>query len=290
MLNASSHVADDASCDIFADIVHQPPLRSRWRNEASTSPPPKEMRLVLRIDMQPGEEGETEDEGTEQRSSNPVLSYRYWYWYERLDGGDELGGRTSKQAITWDHHTEDVTSNATKIADKLLAHAPDLHLALVTAARWHDLGKMREVWQRSIGRPSAETEWYAKSDPNWPSEVVRTPYRHEFGSLVDIQAVDAIREEFQQLSPGVQDLVLHLIAVHHGNGRPHFSEDRAFDPEPRGTDTSQIASEVPRRYARLQRQYRRWGLAYLESLLRAADAAASAHPSTASLSTEESHS
>jgi len=32
-------------------------------------------------------------------------------------------------------------------------------------------------------------------------------------------------------------------------------------------------------FARLQRKYGRWGLAYLESLLRAADYAASANPS-----------
>jgi CRISPR-associated endonuclease/helicase Cas3 len=40
-----------------------------------------------------------------------------------------------------------------------------------------------------------------------------------------------------------------------------------------------MAAEVPRRFARLQRKYGRWGLAYLESLLRAADYAASSQPS-----------
>ncbi len=39
-----------------------------------------------------------------------------------------------------------------------------------------------------------------------------------------------------------------------------------------------VAQEVPRRFARLQRRFGRWGLAYLESLLRAADALASAEP------------
>jgi len=36
-----------------------------------------------------------------------------------------------------------------------------------------------------------------------------------------------------------------------------------------------LAREVPVRFARLERKYGRWGLAYLESLVRAADAIAS---------------
>jgi len=50
----------------------------------------------------------------------------------------------------------------------------------------------------------------------------------------------------------------------------------AFDPEPGISDIEAIATEVPRRFARLQQRFGRWGLAYLESLLRAADYAASA--------------
>ena len=77
----------------------------------------------------------------------------------------------------------------------------------------------------------------------------------------------------------MKDLVLHLIAAHHGRGRPHFTSDEAFDPDAQSTVLDAFAIEVPRRFARLQRTYGRWGLAYLESLLRAADWAASAAPS-----------
>jgi CRISPR-associated endonuclease/helicase Cas3 len=72
---------------------------------------------------------------------------------------------------------------------------------------------------------------------------------------------------------------LHLIAVHHGRARPHFLLEEGFDPERPLPDVNRVATEVPQRFARLQRRYGRWGLAYLESLLRAADYAASVRPS-----------
>ena len=54
-------------------------------------------------------------------------------------------------------------------------------------------------------------------------------YRHEFGSLLDLEDND----ELLDLNQDQKDLVLHLIAAHHGRGRPHFPPDEAFDHEPR---------------------------------------------------------
>ena len=68
---------------------------------------------------------------------------------------------------------------------------------------------------------------------------------------------------------------MHLIAAHHGRGRPHFPPDEAFDPERPHADAAKLAADTPGRFARLQRKYGRWGLAYLESLVRAADVLAS---------------
>ena len=72
------------------------------------------------------------------------------------------------------------------------------------------------------------------------------------------------------------DLILHLIAAHHGWSRPHF-ERKHFDPSPRPTmDSERVAAEALQRFARLQLRFGRWGLAWMESLVRCADGEASA--------------
>lgn len=201
---------------------------------------------------------------------------RYWHWFTRLRSADDDLSKTSITAVKGQKHTDDVTENIRKIA-RALNLPNNLQEALVIAAKFHDLGKKRKVWQRSIGNPNPDV-WYAKSgrDPVtgklWRSCDICPDYRHEFGSLLDIER----ETELQKLEPGERDLVLHLIAAHHGRARPHFPNDEAFDPEGTPADSEAVAIEVPRRFARLQRRFGRWGLAYLESLLRAADYAASA--------------
>ncbi len=69
--------------------------------------------------------------------------------------------------------------------------------------------------------------------------------------------------------------MLHLIAAHHGRARPHFPAEETIDSESVYAVAPAVARTMPRRFAQLQRRYGRWGLAYLESLVRAADILAS---------------
>ena len=146
-----------------------------------------------------------------------------------------------------------------------LALPCEIRRAVALAAAWHDNGKDRDIWQRAVSRKPDEKP-VGKSGGSM--RRVAGDYRHEFGSLREF--VDA---NDGKTDPDVFDLAMHLIAAHHGRGRPHFSRG-GFDPEAR-IRSSDIAAEVIRRFGRLQRKYGHWRLASLENLLRCADAMAS---------------
>lgn len=169
------------------------------------------------------------------------------------------GGMRFRQTLA--EHTGLVVYHAGRIADRL-GLGSELKDALVLAAKWHDCGKTREIWQRyacdSDGEPLAKSTKYRNG-----RELCG--YRHEFGSVLEAAASNDLRDHPHR------ELVLHLIAAHHGHARPHF-QPGAFN----ATDENAGAiGDVMRRFDQLQHRFGRWGLAWLESLLRCADIAAS---------------
>ncbi len=140
--------------------------------------------------------------------------------------------------------------------------------AVVAAARWHDCGKDRRCWQHAIYNDKYPNGVYAKSGPKGMDWRRLGGYRHEFGSILDV----AKKDDVLRLSES--DLVLHLIAAHHGHARPHFHPD-GWDVENHESSNAEAAHEAMQRYGRLQRRFGRWGLAWLESLVRCADVVAS---------------
>lgn len=138
--------------------------------------------------------------------------------------------------------------------------------ALHLAASHHDIGKAHARWQTAAGHPPES--YFAKSGPGGIDWRILDGYRHELGSLMNVLEIPTIQEHPER------DLILHLIATHHGWGRPHF-EDRAFpietDPETRNRTNIDIMT----RYVRLQERFGYWRLAWLEALLRRADGIAS---------------
>lgn len=166
-----------------------------------------------------------------------------------------------------DHHGWTETE-ARRIADALWSAAAPADRArwtriLTTAARLHDLGKDRALWQAAMGAPR-DGRPYAKTEGGGNPRLL-DGYRHEFGSLADAApGLDLPEEE--------RDLVLHLIASHHGHARPTIPP---FDPDRPPSANAALAMEAALRFARLQRRLGPWGLAGWEALLRAADQRAS---------------
>jgi CRISPR-associated endonuclease/helicase Cas3 len=232
--------------------------RKRVRSNSPWEEPPEGMRPLLRIDLRA--DAEEDEEG--DLPDGP----RFWHWYEAVA---ESGSWYSRKEQTLQAHQDKAGRIARRIGEALGLPA-DLRDAVELAARHHDDGKKRQVWQNSIGNREYPAKALAKSGHNRPPEEL-SGYRHEFGSLLDVKDDG----QFQQQPPDLQDLILHLIAAHHGRARPHFPADEAFDPERSESAWYEAAVEAPRRFARLQRRYGRWGLAWLESLVRAADYLAS---------------
>ncbi len=225
----------------------------RKRQENKDQKPPK-MKLVWTHEFRNGDDEDAEPS-------------KIWYWFVRPTFAD-ADSKAGKEYLL-PLHLDDAKAAAEKFVAAMKFDKP-LHDAIVLAAGFHDLGKDRGRWQRGIGNYEYPTKKLAKSGHR-RAATERSWYRHEFGSLLDV----VHQQAFRDLSAELKELVLHLIAAHHGRARPHFPTDEVFDDNHLHDQAVSLAAEVPRRFARLQRKYGRWGLAYLESLVRAADILAS---------------
>jgi CRISPR-associated endonuclease/helicase Cas3 len=195
----------------------------------------------------------------------------------------------SDHEATLQAHTNQVEKRAKMFSKPCVTD--DLLASLRRAAQLHDLGKADERFQRQLnnGRRYGTLDILAKSRvkitaSRWAElqELTRLPklFRHE---MVSMQLAEPTLKQEPR-----GDLILHLIAAHHGHGRPFapVSIDDAppnieislggekfaitgparNDPPPHRVD-----SGIAERFWRLTRAHGWWGLAYLEALLRLAD-------------------
>lgn len=256
--------ADDVA-DEWRDEEGNPRRRRLWSDGEALDSKTSGMRLIRELDLHPM---------TDETDEDADIEHPRWLWFELPRSADSEGSRTARREVRLEDHTKQVESLARSFAEKS-GLAPDLIEAITLAGRFHDLGKDRNIWQQSIGNFDPNRV-LAKSGRRSMAPQLRTEYRHEFGSVLELESAS----EFQRLSPEMKDVALHLVAAHHGRARPHFPADEIFDPQHPHERAADLAAEAPRRFARLQRKYGRWHLAWLESLVRAADYAASANPIT----------
>ena len=220
-----------------------------------------------------------------------------------LDDGEDDASRIGRKAsVSLDDHTDHV-AEAMERALSLLA-MDDVAEAFRRAARLHDWGKADDRFQAMLQRASRTDAWLspdqtapllAKSDgvpqtshqrrearqrPAFPRASATRCSRSSWPNCAGDMPADTAERE----------LILHLIAAHHGYGRPFAPVVR--DDEPPAVECEGVAlsadqrrerpphrfdSGIAERFWSLTRRFGWWGLAYLEALLRLADQQASAN-------------
>ena len=192
-----------------------------------------------------------------------------WLVVEHWRDGDsgEEARAISATAQCLDEHQAWVADEAARLADALGLDERDRAM-LIAAARHHDDGKMAPRWQRAFNA-RREGGPYAKTAGPFNRHVLNG-YRHELKSALDAETNGL--NDIDRSDPRFE-LALHLIASHHGHARPAIGVDGYDDLPP--SAAADRAHEISLRFARLQRRWGPWGLAWWEALLRAADQRAS---------------
>ncbi len=212
---------------------------------------------------------------------------------------DDLAS-ASPSSVLLENHLKQVAYLSEKLAKHCL---PDRFSPALfqKAGQWHDVGKLDGRFQillhngdevAAFGEPLAKSNRIPAS-PQRRRDIRESAglpehFRHEMLSL-------QLAERFAELHEEERDLILHLIASHHGCARPFapVCEDKnppAFSETVNGCHCNlgkeerqkvpphRLDSGVSERFWRLTRRYGWWGLAYLESVLRLADWHASRNP------------
>ena len=184
-------------------------------------------------------------------------------------GPDEEDLSLSRELISLEDHTAEVVDQAERLARRL-GLAEEERDALIAAAWHHDLGKKVDRWQRAASAPPKGGP-YAKTKGPFSRQLLGG-YRHELGSLIPLSRPTERLGGSEQ----IPELALHLIASHHGNGRPFITSEGCDLLPP--SYLQEVVERAAKRFARLQDEYGPWFLAWLEATLRAADQEASRAP------------
>jgi CRISPR-associated endonuclease/helicase Cas3 len=293
---------------VFEGIGREPELDEDPPTLAAL-PVDEELALVHAVDADRWEEilgavrayigvGRLPTGATIERSVNGVAYLRFRRWRVpavpsvRAETLEELSfdiedGAGPTSPILADHLLH-VAATAGHVASAI-GLSPELIRACARAGAFHDVGKNDDRFQRWLAPDGDERASMAKStrplgdierlrrEAGWPKGG-----RHEALSLRLLRA-------FYVRHPATDhdsELVLHLVASHHGHGRPSLPPcDDAAPSEVNAEidgeevtvsgDLSVLDWDQPARFRRLCERYGIWGLALLEAIVRQADHAVS---------------
>jgi CRISPR-associated endonuclease/helicase Cas3 len=190
-----------------------------------------------------------------------------------------------------DEHLDGVAAFAAAFA-RGCGLAGEAGAAVESAAGQHDVGKADPRFQTWLkgGNPWLRGPLLAKSETmaqgRQESEAARIRAGYPAGGRHELLSVRLLESEPEALpaTETARDLLLHLVASHHGHCRPFapvVDDARPVDVtlEFQGlrlsansaTALERLDSGVAERFWRLTRRYGWWGLAWLEAIVRLAD-------------------
>ncbi|HET8661321.1 MAG TPA: type I-U CRISPR-associated helicase/endonuclease Cas3 [Micromonosporaceae bacterium] len=217
------------------------------------------------------------------RGDPPILPER--------DDEEPAASSVSGGPVTLATHHAAVRRRSGQIA-AALGLPDELRTVLEDAAGWHDLGKVEHRFQVMLHNGDAyeaalAAEPLAKSGLDPADRLAWRRAAHlsglPAGARHEAWSAALVDEHLRRTGayPGDQDLLIHLVAAHHGYARPLAR--LVLDPSPRPVtavvDEGKVTVdsghtvdlEQPARFARLNDRYGRWGLALLEAIVRCAD-------------------
>lgn len=241
-------------------------------------------RRLQTVARQLADDPETVVVSADGPSTHPVLLAHQRGAVEQWSTDDSsLGTSAAGRPVSLDVHQQAVAERAAAFARAL--GLPDTIVdAVVLAAAHHDVGKCDPRFQRMLnGGAVPPPAPLAKSgmDPaqHWTFARSRqlagypAGMRHEAFSARAVAAAYIDHPEYE--------LIVHLVATHHGRGRPleaAVDDEEAIEYEVQlagqsislRTDASPDWSQ-PARFRRLNERFGPWGLAMLETIVRLAD-------------------
>ncbi len=172
-------------------------------------------------------------------------------------------------------HLSRAETESARLAAAIAPKEDFLRTVLSAAALRHDEGKRHSKWQRAFGRRNDQPE-IAKLAPGLEKPAPLHRFRHEWESLrqLDIAGVIASSSIPKEAYSLWRDLLFHFVGGHHGHLRPSLREN-GLTPDIEFDKQNPLRLEAAERFIRLQGLLGRWRLAYLEALLKTADAEAS---------------